>query len=427
MDRYHIRLGELPFNPAPSHFLHIDINSCFATIEQQANPFLRGRPVAVASYRASYGCVLAASREAKLFGIKTGTRIWEAKKLCSDIVVVEPDAPKYRFVHSQLQKLLSGYSSYVISKSIDEFVVDLTDSPVFPQVSAFDIASDIKQRIKAEIGEWITVSIGVGPSRFLAKTGAGIKKPDGLDEINCTNYESIYKSLAVGKLCGIGVRTEPKLKKMGLNTVWDIYTTPLWKLTMIFESVWGYYWYRKLRGWDTHDLAPSERKSVGNSFVMPKTYTNPFGVLPVLSKLVDKMSHRLRKAGYATRGIAVGVRFDNFNHWYQSRTFDSTFFATSDIYKAAYSLFMQVPRQHAIRKIAVTCFDLVPLDALQLQLFDNTSRKRAVARAMDTIKKRWGTYAITSARMIATEKYVPDRIAFGNSREIEELSDLVKL
>ena len=401
--------------------MHIDLNSCFATIEQQANPLFRGKPLVVASHNASYGTTLAASREAKILGIKTGTRIGKAKIICPNLIVVEPDAPKYRFVHLKLKDLLSVYTPEFSPKSIDEFALDLLQSPFISKTSTFEIALDIKKRIKDEIGEWITVSIGIAPSRFLAKTAAGIRKPDGLDEINKDNYEKVYKKIPVGDLCGIGFASEPKLRSRGINTAWDLYKMSVWKLNIIFQSIHSLYWYRRLRGWDTREISP-ERKSFGNSFVMPRSFANPAETRPVLAKLVDKMAHRLRNAGFAACGIGVGVRFENNKHWSERRLFSQPLSLTSDIYSAAYKLLLRVPRGYPIRKVGVYCFSLIPSNSLQLKLFEDARAKQALSQALDGIKERWGIYTITSGRMIATEKYVPDRIAFGGVKELEEFT-----
>lgn len=409
----HKKLLDLPFNPSFSQFLHIDINSCFATIEQQANPYLRGKPTVVASYNAPYGCTLAASKEAKLLGIKTGTRIFEAKKVYPNLIVIEPDSDKYRFVHKALKNLLLEYTPYVIPKSIDEFVLDLSQSHL--KVIPFEIAKNIKERIFKEIGDWITVSIGIGPSRFLAKTAAGVKKPDGLEQINIKNFEYMYKNIPIGDLCGIGPKTTPKLKLYGLNSAWDLYTTPLLKLESIFRSVFAYYWYRKIRGWDISDIS-SYRKSIGNSYVLPACAVRPETVLPILAKLVDKTAYRMRKEGYATKGIGVHARLEDYSHWQEGHLLTNRLFATSDIYKIARDLLLSFAFHAPIRKIGVVCFDLVPFTQLQLSVLENIEQKKQVMDAMDIIKKRWGTYAISSARMISTQDYVPDRIAFGNVR-----------
>src|SRR3989344_9426821 len=176
--------SDLDFNSKSSTILHIDLNSCFATIEQQANPHLRGKPIAVAAYTTANGCILAPSIEAKKYGVRTGMRVKDGKILCPSLIILASDPWKYRNVHLALRKLLSQYTSDLYPKSIDEFVLNLEGFPSLVASSMQQVASEIKQRIKTEIGEWLTVSIGIAPNRFLAKLASGLHKPDGLDEIN---------------------------------------------------------------------------------------------------------------------------------------------------------------------------------------------------------------------------------------------------
>ena len=177
---------ELFFNPKPSTVMHIDLNSCFATVEQQANPHLRGKPIAVAAYDSPSGCIIAPSVEAKLLGIKVGMRVKDGRLLCPNLIIHEPDPWKYRNVHLALKKIISNYTNNFYPKSIDEFVLDLEGYPAF-SLGMTNIAKEIKRRIKKEVGEWLTVSVGISTNRFLAKTASGLNKPDGLDEINSQN------------------------------------------------------------------------------------------------------------------------------------------------------------------------------------------------------------------------------------------------
>lgn len=232
----------LPFNPAPSTKLHLDLNSCFASVEQQANPLLRGRPMVVAAYATDWGCILAPSREAKKLGIKTGMRVKDARPLCPDLIVLPPDPWKYRVVHLRIRKLLSRYTDKISPKSIDEFVLNFQHSPYY-QKGMVAVAREIKQRILDEVGDWLTVSVGIAPNRFLAKTGAGLHKPDGLDEINKDNYLEVYSKLELDDLCGIAWANKHRLNKVGIYTVVDFYRAPIWKLKVAFESINGYYWY----------------------------------------------------------------------------------------------------------------------------------------------------------------------------------------
>ena len=183
-------LTEISFNKKNSTILHIDLNSCFATIEQQANPLLRGKPIAVSAYDSPGGCIIAPSVEAKRLGVRVGMRVKEGKLICPELIVLSTDPWKYRFVHIELGKIISDYTNDYSPKSIDEFVLNLEGYPSF-QKGIANIAKEIKERIKNEIGEWLTVSIGIAPNRFLAKLGAELKKPDGLDEINYRNYKKV--------------------------------------------------------------------------------------------------------------------------------------------------------------------------------------------------------------------------------------------
>lgn len=269
---------ELGFNPKPSTLMHVDLNSAFASIEQLADPFLRGKSVAVAAYDSPRGCIVAPSIEAKRFGIKVGMQVQEGQRLCRSLVVLPPDPPKYRWVHLQFKKLLSEYTENLTPKSIDEFELDLDGCPM-PQGGIHALAREIKARIRQEIGESLTVSIGIAPNRFLAKTAAGLHKPDGLDEINCRNYEDTYNKLQLMDLCGIAQRNCVRLNQQRIFTVMDFYRARRSLLEAAFESVTGYYWYLRLRGWEADDVQ-FDRKSFGNAFALPTDLTTPEELAP---------------------------------------------------------------------------------------------------------------------------------------------------
>lgn len=244
---------KLDFNRRPSSVMHIDLNSCFASIEQQANPLLRNKPIAVAAYDTPNGCILAASIEAKRLGIKVGLRVKEGRLLCPGLIVRSPDSDKYRAVHLALKKLLSEYTPKLTPKSIDEFVLDFSGTPAF-QRGMFVVGREIKDRIKSEIGDYLTVSIGLGPNRFLAKTASNLHKPDGLDEINKENFIKIYKSLGLMDLNGIDRQNTIRLNTVGIYTVMDFFNADIPLLHCAFKSILGYYWFLRLRGWEIDDV-----------------------------------------------------------------------------------------------------------------------------------------------------------------------------
>lgn len=414
----------LAFNPACSTVMHIDLNSCFASVEQQANPLLRGKPVAVAAYNSPNGCILAASVEAKkrgIGGVQTGMRVRDGKKICPDLIVLTPDPWKYRNVHLAFRKILKTYTDDFSPKSIDEFVLQLGQYPCLKGRAIEDVGVEIKKRIKEEIGDWLTVSIGIATNRFLAKTASNLQKPDGLSEINGHNYLEVFSKLELTQLCGIKERNAKRLRRMGIGDVLDLYQAEPWQLKAAFQSVAGYYWYIRLHGWEVDDVTFG-RRSYGNSYSLPRPFSSPEELAPILAKLVTKTTSRLRRAGYAAYGIHLAVQYRNGAYWHRGHKFSRTLFETGEIYKEAFTLLCSSPYRFPVRNLAVSCFDLVKRDTLQLELFSDVVKKDRMARAMDFVNTRYGEYVVTPARMADTGRYIPDRIAFGNVKELEEFT-----
>ncbi|MBN1169302.1 DNA polymerase IV [Candidatus Woesebacteria bacterium] len=438
--KYKGNVTDLGFNKAPSTTMHIDFNSCFATIEQQANPLLRGKPIAVAAYTTPSGCIVAPSVEAKKLGIKVGMRVKDGKAICPELVVLEPDPWKYRDVHLKLRKLISRYTSDFAPRSIDEFVLNMegylhlhksntakmlnSNGQGLPlsKYVMHSVAKEIKQKIKSEIGEWLTVSVGIAPNRFLAKTAAGLNKPDGLDEINCKNFRSIYSNLKLTDLCGIKFKNTARLNSVGIYTVNDFYDAPLWKIKAAFQSINGYYWYVRLHGWEIDDIEFG-RRSYGNSYALPKPLKTPQELSPILTKLVEKMGFRLRRAGLKAKGIHLSVMYRDWSYWHKAVTFEKELFDSREIYKKVFTILCRSSLKKPVRELAVSVFDLRDSDSVQLELFEDVVKKEKLVNSIDKTNERWGNYMITPARMLYADKtVVPDRIAFGGVKELEEFT-----
>lgn len=407
----------MDFNAAPSSVMHIDINSCFATIEQQANPFLRNKPVAVAAYATKNGCILAASYPAKYLGVKTGMRVKDAQSLCPNIIVLSPDPAKYRFVHKKLRKILEKYSTSVHPKSIDEFVINFSPKHSYFRNNLQEAGLEIKDKIKKEIGDYITVSIGISTNRFLAKTAANYKKPDGLFEVNKDNYLDVFASLKLTDLCGIKTANAARLNSVGIYSCLDFFASEIPNLKAGFHSINGYYWYMRLHGYEIDDIS-SERKSFGNQYALPKPFDNVKDLSPILTKLTEKMAKRLREKNYMSQGVHLGILFKDHTYWHKSMKLVTPIFASTDFTRVFFHILktclpLEASGRSGVKLLSVACFNLQKKNFLQLDLASDVLKKESLAKALDDINDKFGKFTITPARIINNENYVLDRIAFG--------------
>lgn len=217
-----------------------------------------------------------------MLGIKTGMRVKDGQAIYPGLKILPPDPDKYRHVHYKFKQLLLDYSTDVAPKSIDEFAINLQGFPAL-QKGIKNVAQEIKDRLRAEIGDWLTISIGIGPNRYLAKIAAGLKKPDGLEEICIDNYEQTYSRLKLTDLTGIKKANASRLNSVGIFNVSDFYTAKISTLRHALHSIGGYYWYLRLHGWEI-DNVDFQRRSFGNMYSLPKPLWRPDDLAPILHK-----------------------------------------------------------------------------------------------------------------------------------------------
>lgn len=411
------------FSSHPPTVLYIDINSCFATIEQQARPQLRGKPVVVAAYASKNGCILAASYEAKRLGVTTGMRIRDAALLCPNMEIVTPDPEKYRFINHQLTQVLVQYSPNVQVQSIDEMIVRMDDTPYLSGVSdtnllptMFTLAREIKKRITEEIGDYITVSIGIAPNAFLAKTASNLEKPNGLQAITKENIHAVLSTLKLTDLCGIKQGNSTRLFTSGIMTPGAMYETPVEQLERAFRSIYGRYWWMWLHGYEIGSVYaphPDIQKSYGQSCALTR-HVEPANIYTkqVLYQLVAKMGIRLRKDACRAQGITAGCRFSDGTYWQKHTKLQQALYATEDIFPLAQLLVTQAPSK-PIHTVFVGVYDVVPDLYTQLTLDGDEIQKQARTVAMDHLVHRFGSHIITTALAMQADQKILDRIAFG--------------
>lgn len=409
---------QLAINRDKPAILHMDLNSAFATIEQQANPLLRGKPMVVAAYNSPRGCVLAASIEAKKLGIKTGMRVEEAKLIYRNLVVRTPDPAKYRAVHLMFRRILQDYSPRVTPKSIDEAVIDFSDTLPLFRKALLEIGKEIKERFKKEIGEWIFCSIGIGPNRFLAKLAASMHKPDGLAVIDHKNLLNVYSKAKLIDLHGINTRYQARLNAYGIFTPLDFFYASLEKLEkQVFRGILGHYWYARLRGWEI-DAVDFGRKSFGNSYALKAQTNDRVYLAKLLMKLSEKTGRRLRRNSYCALGVHVGCLYTDFSYWHKGQKFSLPAYTTQEIYSKALGLLQLSGYRKTVRELAVRVYGLIPRSHEQMQIFSSPSH--SVSAAMDEINDEFGEFSVGSALLLGMENTILDRIAFGGVRELQE-------
>lgn len=411
------------YNSALPRVMHIDLNSCFATVEQQARVRLRGRPVAVVNRRTDMTMIVTCSYEAKAAGVKLGMKLRDAKLLCPNLVGVESDPAKYRYVYHKLLDIMNDYSAHVTMKSIDEGVIDFTQAPrAIVERGLENIGMEIKQRLRDEIGVAMRCNVGIGTNRFLAKTAASLHKPDGLDVITHENLREVYSTLKLTDLTGIAGRNEHRLNAVGIYTPLQFLDANAKVLhDTVFKSINGEQWHQRLRGWEVDDIDQSIPKRVGRQYVLDGFNLSFDEILQRLHRLCESVGWRMRKQGLSARGIYVGTRTFNMvgdrrrNYWHATKVAEMPFFSDETIYGLAKSLFINAPPN--IRDINVHVYLLERDEPSQVSLFaDQIASERAVVAAIDDINRRYGEHTVHSADTLVNGPVLDAKIPFGSTR-----------
>lgn len=410
------------YNSAQPLIMHIDLNSCFATVEQQARVRLRGKPVAVVNRRTDMTMIVTCSYEAKAMGVKLGMRLRDARKICPGLIGVESDPAKYRYVYHKLLDIMNDYSAHVTMKSIDEGVIDFSQAPRSVVDRGLEtIGYEIKQRLRDEIGVAMRCNVGIGTNRFLAKMAASLHKPDGLDIITADNLRDVYATLKLQDLTGIAGRNERRLNAVGIFTPLQFLDADVRVLhDMVFHSINGEQWHQRLRGWEVDDIVTHIQR-VGRQYVLDGFNLTFDEILDRLHHLCESVGHRMRKQGLSARGIYVGTRTFNMtgdrrrSYWHATHVSQTPFFSNEAIYNLARQLFVHAPPN--IRDINVHVYLLEEGDRSQLSIFnDDIARERAISTAVDELNARYGEHTIHSASTTNTGPFVKTKIPFGSTR-----------
>lgn len=404
---------------APLRSLFIDFNSYFAAVEQQDDARLRGRPVAVRPVASETTCCIAASYEARAFGVRTGTGIREARGLCPGLVVVEARPPRYVEVHQQAVACVDRVVPVQEVVSIDEMACELPTRWRTPE-AAERIARTVKARILAEVGDQLRTSVGIAANRLLAKAASNLQKPDGLVLMPMEALPRLLHPLPVSALNGVGPRMAERLARQGITTMAQLCAATPEALRLAWGGVQGVEIHDQLRGcWTQPRHSP--KRSMSHSHVLPPAMRHPQAAYGVLCALLHKAATRLRHEGYFAGTLAVHLRTGGAHRGVvQARearvgqTQDSVFLQHSLDALWADGLARVARPLH----VGVVLGALVPAAQHTPSLFDapagaGTPRHRpALLAAMDALNRRYGRQTLVFASAHAGKAHTPMRIAF---------------
>ncbi|MBS1704714.1 MAG: DNA polymerase [Armatimonadetes bacterium] len=412
---------QLPFeqrDDRPLRSIYLDLNAYFASVEQAEDPSLRGIPVGVCPVMADTSFIIAASYEAKKFGVKTGTQIGQAKQMCPDIKLVPAHPSMYVSYHQRVLDVVETVLPIQKVCSIDEMKFQLIGEEREPW-RAKSIALELKDALRELVSPVLTASIGIAPNSFLAKLGTDLQKPDGLVVIESKDLPGRIEGLDLTEFCGINRRMAARLNSAGLFSSTDLVHASRSELVRAFGSLVGERWYYLLRGYEV-ELAETERKSLGHSHVLPPDLRNDEGTREVLLRLASKATARLRANNlYAT---AIAVRVSGFDRTWQAKaridpTHD-TVKVVSEVLRLWESRDFARPRS-----VGITFYDLVEPDGVTFSLFDTTQGRETFNRAMDDINQRFGKNTIYLAGLHRARDTAKEKIAFNKTWLFKEGKD----
>ena len=379
--------------------LHIDMNAFFASVEQQANPELRGKPIAVVGGHGRT-VITTSSYEARAKGVKTGMAIWEGKRTCPDLIIVVGDNRKYTYTSTKINEIFRDYTPEVEAFSIDESWLDVTYSlGIFG--SAETIAYLIKARIRHSFG--ITCSIGIAPNKLLAKLASDLRKPDGLVVITPEDVSRVLERMPIKELCGIGKKMERHLNMMSIYTCGELGRCDEARLTCKFGII-GKRLKAMGQGIDHSPVIQfgeeNDVKSVGHSSTLERDIDDPVEIRRFLLQLSEMVGSRARRYGVSGKTIHLYVRYaDFFSSWGKQTTLKNYINQSDDIYKAAISILSTVELEQPVRLLGISLSNLKH-QAEQLPLFAEDRRKLEATKAMDAVNQRFGDMVVTFGSLL---------------------------
>jgi DNA polymerase-4 len=410
-----------------SRYLFVDMNAFFASVEQQEVTAYRNQPVIVVPVLVDTTCAIAASYEAKACGIKTGTSVQEARRLCPPVRVVEARPELYLNYHARIVEILRAQFPTVKILSVDEMACRM--SPYYKTIEAETrVAQTLKQNLAAELGDHMRCSVGIAPNVFLSKTASERMKPNGLTIWDDQNLPDALFSCRLIDLPGIGRGIERRLKATGIETVERLWEASESDLRRAWGSVVGARWYYMLRGSQECDYAGmvpegQPRKSAGHSHVLPPEHRTLAGAKRILLELAGRALKRLRAYNQLTSAVQITIKYragkntvrpQESSVWTRRSRKHLPANDETTWFNILRPLLTDAPDKAPFASpsfVSVTFSDLLDHRDRNLSLFDDIEEKVELAKVVDGLNRRFGNKVWIGA--LGQKERVPRRIAFG--------------
>ncbi len=410
-------------------WLFLDLNAYFASVEQQENPKLRGKPVIVTPVASDATCAIAASYEAKAFGIRTGTPVYEARRLCPGLKTVNARHDVYVEYHHRIVDEIERHLHVTKVESVDEVACELLGSERRTE-NAVALARETQQGILKRVGKCLRSSVGLGPSVLLAKTASDMKKPAGLTVLGADRLPEAILGLDLEDLAGIGRNIKRHLLAAGVNDVATLWALTPSRARAIWGSIGGERFWYALHGVDPPEIA-THRQSIGHSHVLGPALRNRYAAYRVARRLLARAASRLRRAEHKAGRLVLWLHADGEGYRENAERFSHTadtfalLFALDRLWNSIVGSEEVLPVKH----IGINLFDLIPTAGIAPDLFgwtpdiDERPERLRLSLAIDRLNQRYGVDTVAiGAPPAGLPAYMGAKIAFNRIPERPDFS-----
>jgi DNA polymerase-4 len=388
--------------------LHIDFDSYFASCEQQFNPQLRGKPIGVTAQN-SRTCIIAASREAKKLGVKSPSLTFEALRKVPNMIFVPAHFEKYWEITQIFLDICKDFSPFVQLFSLDEVFMDVTSTEnLFGD--RYQLIEKIRERIKDEIGEYITVSVGISHNKLLAKLASGMDKPSGQVKITPETLWEVYAKVQLSDFCGIGRRIEERLNNLGIKTPLELSAAPLSILLKEFKDAEGHFLYNLGQGIDDSEVIPyylaEQTKSIGRNYCLPHNQFDERVVMQNVYELCEEVSIKLRKLGKKAK--TVGIYLGGSKNVHGRKSLKQYFDSGQEMFELCQNILKEnkfyFGDNDYVRQIGIWVGNLKEAANLEQSLFDFDVKNEKVVKTVDKINEKFGDHTIRKGFLLNADK-----------------------